>query len=142
MEGLEHHQSSDNGVEEKGVSDPKLAMLNADLLPHEFTHSWNGKYRRPIGLATPDYATPQKGDLLWVYEGMTQYWGNVLAARSAFWTPETIARRWPGAPPGSTSNRAYLAQPGRHSHRLAGSPWRHVYWTNWRRSQDYYRKAS
>ena len=72
-EGLEHHQSSDNGIEKAGVSDPKLAMMNADLLPHEFTHSWNGKYRRPEGLATPDYATPQKGDLLWVYEGMTQY---------------------------------------------------------------------
>ena len=63
-------------------------MLNADLLPHEFTHSWNGKYRRPAGLATPDYAAPMKGDLLWVYEGMTQYWGHVLAARSALWTPE------------------------------------------------------
>ena len=63
-------------MEKNGFSDPKLAMLNADLLPHEFTHSWNGKYRRPAGLATPDYATPMKGDLLWVYEGMTQYWGR------------------------------------------------------------------
>ena len=89
-EGLEHHQSSDNGIEEKGVSDPKLAVLNADLLPHEFTHSWNGKYRRPIGLATPDYSTPQKGDLLWVYEGMTQYWGSVLAARAGLWTAQSF----------------------------------------------------
>ena len=98
-EGLEHHQSSDNGIEEKGVSDPQLAVLNAELLPHEFTHSWNGKYRRPIGLATPDYATPQKGDLLWVYEGMTQYWGDVLAARSALWTPESYreALAWSAA---------------------------------------------
>ncbi len=81
-EGLEHHQSSDNGIEEHGFSDPNLAMLNADLLSHEYTHSWNGKYRRPIGLATPDYKTPMRGDLLWVYEGMTEYWGAVLAARS------------------------------------------------------------
>jgi predicted metalloprotease with PDZ domain len=138
-EGLEHHQSSDNGVEEKGFSDPKLAMLNADLLPHEFTHSWNGKYRRPIGLATPDYATPQKGDLLWVYEGMTQYWGNVLAARSALWTPETYrqALAWSAArldaKPGHTwrnlEDTAIAAQILR-----GGS----VNWSNWRRSQDYY----
>ena len=86
-EGLEHHQSSDNGLPEKGLSDESLAMLDADLLPHEFTHSWNGKYRRPIGLATPDYATPMRDDLLWVYEGMTQYWGDVLATRCGLWTP-------------------------------------------------------
>src|SRR3954451_9320557 len=87
-EGLEHHQSSDNGEPEHGLSDESLLMLDADLLPHEFTHSWNGKYRRPIGLATPDYATPMRGDLLWVYEGMTQYWGDVLATRCGLWTPE------------------------------------------------------
>ena len=87
-EGLEHGQSSDNGVAEHGFSSPKLAMLYADLLPHECTHSWNGKYRRPAGLATPDYATPMQGKLLWVYEGMTQYWGKVLAARTGLLTPE------------------------------------------------------
>jgi predicted metalloprotease with PDZ domain len=139
MEGLEHHQSSDNGIEEKGVSDPKLAMLNADLLPHEFTHSWNGKYRRPAGLATPDYATPQKGDLLWVYEGMTEYWGDVLAARAAFWTPEVYrgALAWSAArlnvKPGriwrNLEDTAIAAQVLR-----GNSP----NWGNWRRSQDYY----
>jgi predicted metalloprotease with PDZ domain len=138
-EGLEHHQSSDNGVEKMGVSDPKLAMMNADLLPHEFTHSWNGKYRRPEGLATPDYATPQKGDLLWVYEGMTQYWGDVLAARSAFWTPEVYreALAWSAArldaKPGRTwrnlQDTAIAAQVLRGNHQN---------WGNWRRSQDYY----
>jgi predicted metalloprotease with PDZ domain len=141
-EGLEHHQSSDNGIEKKGVSDPKLAMLNADLLPHEFTHSWNGKYRRPIGLATPDYATPQKGDLLWVYEGMTQYWGQVLAARSAFWTPEVF--------------RENLAFSAARLDVKPGRIWRNVedtaisaqvlrggseYWANWRRGQDYYQEG-
>ncbi|MGA3227432.1 MAG: M61 family peptidase [Acidobacteriaceae bacterium] len=138
-EGLEHHQSSDNGIEKAGVSDPKLAMMNADLLPHEFTHSWNGKYRRPEGLATPDYATPQKGDLLWVYEGMTQYWGDVLAARSAFWTPEVYreALAWSAArldaKPGRTwrnlQDTAIAAQVLRGNHQN---------WGNWRRSQDYY----
>jgi predicted metalloprotease with PDZ domain len=138
-EGLEHHQSSDNGVEEKGYSDPKLAMLNADLLPHEFTHSWNGKYRRPIGLATPDYATPQKGDLLWVYEGMTQYWGEVLAARSALWTPETYrqALAWSAArldvKPGRTWRN--LEDTAIGAQILRGGS---VNWSNWRRSQDYY----
>jgi predicted metalloprotease with PDZ domain len=138
-EGLEHHQSSDNGIEEKGVSDAKLAVLNAELLPHEFTHSWNGKYRRPIGLATPDYATPQKGDLLWVYEGMTQYWGDVLAARSAFWTPESYREAL------AFSAARLDVKPGRTWRNLedtaiAGQILRggHASWANWRRSQDYY----
>jgi predicted metalloprotease with PDZ domain len=138
-EGLEHHQSSDNGIEEKGLSDPKLAVLNAELLPHEFTHSWNGKYRRPIGLATPDYATPQKGALLWVYEGMTQYWGDVLAARSDLWTPESYreALAWSAA--------RLDVKPGRTWRNLedtaiAGQILRggHASWANWRRAQDYY----
>jgi predicted metalloprotease with PDZ domain len=139
MEGLEHHQSSDNGIEKNGVTDAKLAMLNAELLPHEFTHSWNGKYRRPVGLATPDYATPQKGDLLWVYEGMTQYWGNVLAARSAFWTPAQYreALAWSAArldqKPGRTwrnlEDTAIASQSLRSGNK---------YWANWRRGQDYY----
>jgi predicted metalloprotease with PDZ domain len=141
-EGLEHHQSSDNGIEKKGVADAKLAILNAELLPHEFTHSWNGKYRRPIGLATPDYATPQKGDLLWVYEGMTQYWGDVLAARSAFWTPEVYreALAWSAArlnvKPGRTwRNLEDTAIAGQV---LRGS---HEYYANWRRGQDYYQEG-
>jgi predicted metalloprotease with PDZ domain len=142
MEGLEHHQSSDNGIEKKGITDPKLAMLNAELLPHEFTHSWNGKYRRPVGLATPDYATPQKGDLLWVYEGMTQYWGNVLAARSAFWTPAqyrealafSAARL--NVKPGRTWRN--LEDTAIASQTLRGG---HEYWANWRRGQDYYQEG-
>ena len=141
-EGLEHHQSSDNGIEKNGVSDAKLAMLNADLLPHEFTHSWNGKYRRPMGLATPDYATPQKGDLLWVYEGMTQYWGNVLSARSAFWTPEVyremlaLSAARLDVKPGRTWRN--LEDTAIASQILRGN---HAYWGNWRRSQDYYQEG-
>ena len=133
---------SDNGIEKDGVSDAKLAMLNADLLPHEFTHSWNGKYRRPVGLATPDYATPQKGDLLWVYEGMTEYWGNVLSARSAFWTPEVYreALAWSAARLDAKPGRTWrnLEDTAIASQILRGN---HAYWGNWRRSQDYYQEG-
>ena len=59
-----------------------------DLLAHEMTHSWNGKYRRPARLWTPHYNTPMQDDLLWVYEGMTQYYGMILTARSGLWTAE------------------------------------------------------
>ena len=85
-EGLEHGQSSDNGVGEKAYSDAAHQLGDSDLLAHEFTHSWNGKYRRPAKLYQPDFATPMQGQLLWVYEGMTQYMGNVLAARSGLKT--------------------------------------------------------
>ena len=74
--GLEHGQSSENGIGEKGFSDEDHQLGDADLLPHEFTHSWNGKYRRPLGLYQTDFATVQQGALLWVYEGMTQYLGR------------------------------------------------------------------
>ncbi|MEO6983628.1 MAG: M61 family peptidase, partial [Edaphobacter sp.] len=81
-EGLEHGQSSDNGVGEKAFSDQTHQLADSDLLSHEFTHSWNGKYRRPYNLYQTDFEKMQQGSLLWVYEGMTQYLGNVLAARS------------------------------------------------------------
>jgi predicted metalloprotease with PDZ domain len=138
-EGLEHHQSSDNGLPEKGLSDESLELLDADLLPHEFTHSWNGKYRRPIGLATPDYATPMRDDLLWVYEGMTQYWGQVLATRCGLWTPEQF--------------KESLALTAANLDQKPGRTWRDLEdtaiaaqilrgntqnYSNWRRSQDYY----
>ncbi|HEV2276134.1 MAG TPA: M61 family peptidase [Acidobacteriaceae bacterium] len=141
-EGLEHHQSSDNGVQEHGFSDEKLALLNADLLTHEFTHSWNGKYRRPAGLATPDYATPMRDDLLWVYEGMTQYWGTVLAAHTGLWTDEQY--------------REALALTAARMDNRTGRLWRNVQdtaigaqflrgrtqgWINWRRGQDYYQEG-
>lgn len=88
--GLEHHQSSDNRVPERTLLDPESFATSADLLPHEFFHSWNGKYRRPAGLATPNYQEPMKGDLLWVYEGLTDYYGKMLAARSGFLAPEHL----------------------------------------------------
>ena len=90
--GLEHHESSDDRLGERTLVDPGPRKLSGSLLPHEFVHSWNGKYRRPIGLtsggADGGYDTPMRGDLLWVYEGLTNYLGEILAPRSGLWTPE------------------------------------------------------
>ena len=91
--GLEHHQSSDDRVTHNTFSDDNEFIFDGLLLPHEFTHSWNGKYRRPAGLATPNYQKPMEGDLLWVYEGLTEYLGDVLAARSGIWSPEIYRYR-------------------------------------------------
>jgi predicted metalloprotease with PDZ domain len=88
--GLEHPESSDNRAPEHTLQSPEILESLADLLPHEFFHSWNGKYRRPAGLATKNYQDPMKGDLLWVYEGLTQYYGTILAARSGFFTPAEL----------------------------------------------------
>ena len=89
--GLEHHQSSDDRVSERTFTDDNTFIEAGLLLPHEFTHSWNGKFRRPAGLATPNYQEPMKGDLLWVYEGMTEYLGDVLASRCGIW-PTAVYR--------------------------------------------------
>ncbi len=141
-EGLEHGQSSDNGVGEKGYADDGHELGNADLLPHEFTHSWNGKYRRPAGLYQPDFATAQQGALLWVYEGMTQYLGNVLAARAGFETQAQYRDRLalsaaqldnrPGRDWRSTEDTAIAASMLRDSNPA---------WANWRRGQDYYQEG-
>jgi predicted metalloprotease with PDZ domain len=141
-EGLEHGQSSDNGVDEKAFATQKSQLGDADLLSHEFTHSWNGKYRRPFNLYQDDFAKMQQGSLLWVYEGMTQYMGNVLAARS-----------------GLKSQAAYrdlLAFSAAQLDYKSGREWRPTEdtasaasilrsdgpaWSNWRRGQDYYQEG-
>ncbi len=86
--GLEHHESSDNRQDEDYLTDESVLRAFPDLLSHEMTHSWNGKYRRPAGLATPDYQQPMRDELLWVYEGLTDYLGEVLGARSGLQTNE------------------------------------------------------
>jgi len=141
-EGLEHGQSSDNGVGEKGYADDDHQLAEADLLAHEFTHSWNGKYRRPVGLYQRDFATAQQGALLWVYEGMTQYLGGVLAARSGL---ETQAQY-----------RDILASTAANLDARPGREWRStedtaisssilrsggMAWSNWKRGQDYYNEG-
>ena len=80
--GLEHHQSSENGLPPGYFSEWAKTSAGRDLFAHEYTHSWNGKFRRPADLWTPNTNTPMQDSLLWMYEGQTQYWGNVLAARS------------------------------------------------------------
>jgi predicted metalloprotease with PDZ domain len=84
--GLEHHESSDDREGEQYLTDGDYRNEAAYLLCHEMVHSWNGKYRRPAGMATPDFQKPVKGELLWVYEGLTDYLGIVLTARSGLWT--------------------------------------------------------
>jgi predicted metalloprotease with PDZ domain len=141
-EGLEHGQSSDNGVGEKGFVSQQGQLAESDLLAHEFTHSWNGKYRRPFNLYQDDFSKMQQGSLLWVYEGMTQYLGNVLAARS-----------------GLKSQAAYrdlLASSAAQLDFKSGRQWRSTEdtaiaasilrsngpaWSNWRRGQDYYQEG-
>ncbi len=137
--GLEHHESSDDRMPERSLVDFSLSTLAAGLLPHEMTHSWNGKYRRPAGLATPDYQQPMRGDLLWVYEGLTNYVGEILTARSGLWGVE-MARE----------HLAYIAaqldhRPGREWRPLADTAVaaQLLYdapteWANWRRGVDYY----
>ena len=79
-DGLEHHESSDNRSPLRALIDDSIRRAEANLLPHEYVHSWNGKYRRPAGLATPEFQTPMQDELLWVYEGLTDYLGTILAA--------------------------------------------------------------
>lgn len=141
-EGLEHGQSSDNGVQEKGFSNPALELANADLLAHEFTHSWNGKYRRPSKLYQPDFATPQWGRLLWVYEGMTQYLGNVLATRSGLKSQEQYRDLL------AMSAASLMYRPGRdwrstEDTAVSSSILRvtNPAWSNYRRGQDYYQEG-
>lgn len=138
-EGLEHGQSSDNGTEELGFANAAHLLGNAELLSHEFTHSWNGKYRRPDKLYQTDFSKAQVGELLWVYEGMTQYMGNVLAARDGMWTPQQYREELaltaanldykPGRLWRSTDDTAIAASVLR-----GGNP----AWSNWKRGQDYY----
>jgi predicted metalloprotease with PDZ domain len=137
--GLEHHASDDSRVDERGIVDPTKRKLFAGLLPHEFVHSWNGKFRRPADLATPDYQKPMQTDLLWVYEGLTSYLGDLLSARSAIRTPEE-----------ARENLAAIAADLQYK---PGRSWRNLQdtadavpamedfgstWQSWRRGLDYY----
>ena len=138
--GLEHHQSSDDRVGEKTFTDDNTFIENGLLLPHEFTHSWNGKYRRPAGLATPNYQEPMKGDLLWVYEGLTEYLGDVLASRCGIWPAAvyrdrlaTVAGYLNDIRPGRTwRDLQDTATAAQLLYNAGGG------YDNWRRNVDYY----
>ena len=138
--GLEHHESNDSVAAERALIDPDLGMLYADLVPHEFAHSWNGKYRRPAGLATANYQEPMIGDLLWVYEGLTDYLGNVLAARSGLLTDEQYREALAGTA-AMLDHRTGRAWRPLEDTAVSVQTLRTLYsqeWANWRRSLDYY----
>jgi predicted metalloprotease with PDZ domain len=138
-EGTEHTQSSDDIVSSADTSNPNAAGSLAAELSHEFVHSWCGKYRRPVGIATGDYSTPMQDDLIWVYEGLTQYYGEVLATRAGFQTPAETISAW--------DYSAFLVdQPGRRWRSLQGTADAATIlrdsdpaWGSWRLAQDYYR---
>lgn len=138
-DGVEHNESSDNRVPARTFQDPNISDAMTDLLPHEFTHSWNGKYRRPAGLATPNYQEPMKGNLLWVYEGMTQYYGTMLSARIGSWTPERLRENlaWVAAYLDHRKGRSWrdLEDTAVTAQLLYGSP---EEYRTWRRDTDYY----
>jgi predicted metalloprotease with PDZ domain len=137
--GLEHHESDDSRVDERALVDDAARKVSASLLPHEYVHSWNGKFRRPADLATPDYEQPMQDDLLWVYEGLTNYLGFVLTARSGLLTAE--------------QDRDDLAVTASALDHTPGREWRNLQdtadaapelyfspraWESWRRSTDFY----
>jgi predicted metalloprotease with PDZ domain len=137
--GLEHHESDDSRVDERALVDDTSRKISASLLPHEYVHSWNGKFRRPADLATPDYQQPMQDDLLWVYEGLTNYLGFVLTARSGLLSAD--------------QDRDDLALTAATLDHTPGREWRNLQdtadaapqlyfspraWESWRRSTDFY----
>ena len=139
-DGIEHHESSLNAAPEDYFTDKDQLDAASDLLPHEFVHSWNGKYRRPADLATPDFQQPMRDDLLWVYEGATEYLGSfVLTARSGLRSPE-LSRDWLAfyaAAMDTTSGRQWrnLQDTADDASRLYAAP---DEWENRRRAVDFY----
>ncbi len=138
-QGLEHHRSSEDGEDADYFTSYEQRASARSLLPHEFTHSWNGKFRRPADLWTPNYNTPMRDSLLWVYEGQTEYWGEVLTARSGLRTPEQERESI------ALTAAYYATLPGRQWRALQDTtndeiinPRRPMSWPTWQRFEDYY----
>lgn len=137
--GLEHHESNDSRLPERTLISPDAGAVVGGLLPHEYVHSWNGKFRRPADLTTPEFETPMKTDLLWGYEGLTDYLGPMLAARSGLWTPEyyheylasIAAMLGPGRPGRTWRPLADTADAEPSLGNVRG-------WVSWVRPTDYY----
>jgi predicted metalloprotease with PDZ domain len=140
--GLEHHESDDSRLPERALLGPHASIEVGSLLAHEFVHSWNGKFRRPADLSTPYYEVPEKTDMLWVYEGLTDFLGNVMATRSGMWTQEDYHRYLSGI-----SASLGPGRPGRTWRPLldtaAAVPGMFGFggWMNWRRGTDYYQEG-
>ncbi len=139
-EGLEHHRSSEDGVGRDYFTDPVKSAAARDLLPHEYTHSWDGKFRRPADLWSPDYnIVPERDSLLWVYEGQTEYWGQVLAARSGILTAAQIRDSLALFAAGE---QASVGRAWRNLQDTTNDPIlnmrRPIPWRTWSREEDYY----
>ncbi|MGA8708364.1 MAG: PDZ domain-containing protein [Steroidobacteraceae bacterium] len=142
QQGLEHHRSSENGNDPESFTKWDATAFGRDLLPHEFTHSWNGKFRRPADLWTPNYDVPMQNSLLWVYEGQTQYWGQVLTARSGLWTLQQALDQF------ALTAAYFQAESGRRWRPLQDTtndeiinPRRPQSWRDWQRFEDYYEEG-
>lgn len=143
--GLEHHRSSENAVGADLFSNWTGNVGNRDLLPHEYVHSWNGKFRRGADLWTPDYRTPMRDSLLWVYEGLTSFYGPVLAARSGMWSKDEFLG-WIAA----TTATYAEGQPGQAWRSIADTTSDPIItlhtgtseWPSWSRGFDYYPAAA
>jgi predicted metalloprotease with PDZ domain len=138
--GLEHHRSSEDGVDRGYFTDWDDQLRDRNLLPHEFSHSWDGKFRRPADLWTPDYRTPMQDSGLWVYEGQTQFWGYVLGARSGMLSKEDTLDAI-----AATAAAYSLGTPGRSWRPLIDTTNDPIIasrqpkpWGSWQRSEDYY----
>jgi len=138
--GLEHHRSSENSRTPGYFTEWDKTVSGRDLLPHEMTHSWNGKFRRPAGLVAPNHNTPLQNELLWVYEGGTNYWGYIISARSGLWTDEIGRQAWAVVAAVQDRNR-----PGRTTRTLQDTvnqpimtSRRPLSFTSLQRTEDYY----
>jgi predicted metalloprotease with PDZ domain len=141
--GLEHHQSSEDGSDPTSFTEWDKTAYARDLLSHEFTHSWNGKFRRPADLWTANYNTPMQDSLLWVYEGQTQYWGQVLAARSGLWNKQQALDQL------ALTAAYYEIETGHQWRALEDTtndpiinPRRPMSWRDWQRFEDYYAEGA
>jgi predicted metalloprotease with PDZ domain len=137
--GLEHHQSSEDGSAPEAFTEWDKTANDRDLLAHEFTHSWNGKFRRPADLWTPNYNVPMQGSLLWVYEGQTQYWGHVLTARAGLWSKQQALDELAevAAYYDNESGRRWRALQDTTNDEII-NPRRPMSWRDWQRFEDYY----
>ena len=140
--GLEHHRSSENGVAPEYFTDWDAGPGRRNLLPHEMTHAWNGKYRRPAGMWTPDFRQPMRDSLLWVYEGQTQFWGYVLGARSGLYSKQDTLDALAAIAAGMDQRVGRQWRPlidTAHDPIIAAR--RPKPWTSWQRSEDYYNEG-
>lgn len=141
--GLEHHRSSENSVDTRYFTARNDTLGDRDLLGHEYVHSWNGKWRRPADQLTPNFNEPLQNSLLWVYEGQTQYWGQVLTTRAALSSKEQALGSWAmtAATYGLSPGRAWRAMQDTTNDPIIAQR-RPQPWGSFQRSEDYYSEGA